>query len=563
MAMYVLNGLLLLALSFALRQTFGDAVALGSLLFLVIDPTIAAHLPVVMTDLPAALCSTLAVVLAARAFETWKCGHLAACAGALGLALASKHSTPVVLLGLIAIGACLVFLQPASSPGDSRVRKFGKLAALIAAAMLVLWATYFFRYSETPSEHESFNQPLAQKIADVQSPFYRGVLSLMDKTHVVPRAYLWGFADTIRAGMEGRETAQIFLGKFYPVKAPKYFFPVVIGAKLPIGLSVLVLLGVFSFLTRQVPKEWLLPGGFVLGMALWFLLVLSGGATYAGVRHALPVVTLLSVFAGMSIGLAIQSPSRTTKIVVMLAILAACASALPQMRPWGYYNELAGGSRNAYKYFLDESLDLGQRTKEFAVYAHRELQPKGEQPICLYFDAETEFKARGVDCFDSDPKIDEPLAELPERTGTIFADPFTFAPLPFWDRPALREATPVARFGNAFVFRGTFYVPGLAASSMYWRGIAKLYGEKPDEAAAEKAFLRSVELDPTAYFVHIQLGNLYLKQLDRARARQAYSDALKFIGNDSQFRPQIQEQIQRVSTDDLAKVSPLRDPYME
>jgi hypothetical protein len=26
----------------------------------------------------------------------------------------------------------------------------------------------------------------------------------MASTHVVPRAYIWGFADTIRAGLEGR-----------------------------------------------------------------------------------------------------------------------------------------------------------------------------------------------------------------------------------------------------------------------------------------------------------------------------------------------------------------------
>jgi lipopolysaccharide biosynthesis regulator YciM len=121
----------------------------------------------------------------------------------------------------------------------------------------------------------------------------------------------------------------------------------------------------------------------------------------------------------------------------------------------------------------------------------------------------------------------------------------------------------VARFGNAFVFRGTFYLPGQAASAMYWRSIARIYGEKPDEAAAEKAFLRSVELDPTAYFVHIQLGNLYLKRGDQDLALRAYSDALRFAGYDSPFRAQIQDQIQRVSTKNLADLTPLRDPYME
>lgn len=562
-AMYALNGLLLLALAFALRHVFGEAVALGTLLFLAIDPTVAAHLPVVMTDLPVALCSATAVVLAARAFQTWEWRYVASCAGALGLALAAKHSAPVVVLSVAAIGVSLALIPKPSALKNSRARKLGNVAALVAGAMLVLWATYFFRYAENSSGRESFNQTLSQKIVDVQSSSYRGMLTLMNKTHIVPRAYLWGFADTIHAGLEGRENQQIFLGKFYSVKAPRYFFPVMIGVKLPIGLSVLILMGLFLFLSRRVPQEWLLPGGIVLTVALLFLLVLSRGATYGGIRHALPVMVLLSVFAGMSVPAAVRSPGRALKFIVAIAILAACASTLPQMRPWEYFNEFAGGSANAYKYFVDEGLDLGQRVKELDAYARRELQPRGERPLCWYWDSNAEFRARGLSCFGSDPKHDQPLEELPERTGTIFVWPGDFAPSPYWDRAALREATPVARFGNAFVFRGTFYMPGHAASSMYWRGITKLYGEKPDEAAAEKAFLRSVELDPTAYFVHIQLGNIYLKRGDRDRAVQAYADALKFVGSDAKIREELEQQIQRVSSGNLANVTPLRDPFME
>lgn len=562
-AMYTFNGLLLLALAFALEQVFGQAVALGTLLFLAIDPTVAAHLPVVMTDLPVALCSATAVLLAARAMQTWKWSHLAACAGALGLALAAKHSAPIVLLVVAAFGAYLALIPGSPSPEDSRAMRLGKVTALLAGALVVLWAAYFFRYAETPSGHESFNQTLSQKIANVQSPYYRGVLMLMDKTRVVPRAYLWGFADTVHAGLEGRENQQIFLGKFYPLKAPRYFFLTMIGVKLPIGLGVLLLLGLFFFLTRRVPQEWLLPGGLIFTVALLFLLVLSGGATYGGVRHALPVIVLLSVFAGMSVARVLQSSGRSGKVVVAVALLAACASALPQMRPWEYFNEVAGGHTNAYKYFVDESVDLGQRTKELAAYARQELQPQGERPECTYWDSTTEFKARGVDCFGSEPKRDEPLDGLPDFTGTIFLAPGDFAPAPYWDLPALRQAVPAARFGNAFVFRGKFYMPGHAASSMYWLGIAKLYGEKSDEAAAEKAFLRSVELDPTAYFVHIQLGNLYLKHADSERALHAYTDALKFVRSGSEIRSQLQEQIRRVSAGNLADVAPLRDPFME
>lgn len=57
-----------------------NRVALGTLLFLVIDPTVAAHWPVVMTDLPVGLLSATAIVLATRAYREWIWTDFAACA---------------------------------------------------------------------------------------------------------------------------------------------------------------------------------------------------------------------------------------------------------------------------------------------------------------------------------------------------------------------------------------------------------------------------------------------------------------------------------------------------
>ena len=210
-AMYGLNGLLLLALAFALERVFNAGVSLGTLLFLAIDPTVAAHLPVVMTDLPVALLSTTAVVLAARAFRDWIWTDLAACSAFLGLALTAKHSAPVVAVGIALIGTVVAIVQPLGSPSHSRWLRVVKLGAVLGGAMLVLWASYLFRYSESPAGQESFNRPLVDKINDVASPTYHAMLATMATTHVVPRAYLWGFADTIRAGMEGRESPQLIL----------------------------------------------------------------------------------------------------------------------------------------------------------------------------------------------------------------------------------------------------------------------------------------------------------------------------------------------------------------
>jgi hypothetical protein len=562
-AMYGLNSLLLLALTFALERVFNAGVSLGTLLFLAIDPTVAAHMPVVMTDLPVALLSATAVVLAARAFREWKWGDLAACSAFLGLALTAKHSAPVTVLGVALIGAGLAIVQRPGFPNQPRWLKGAKLCAVLGGAMLILWASYLFRYSESPSGTGSFNRSLAEKIDDVASPRYHGVLATMAATHVVPRAYLWGFADTIRAGLEGRETLQLFFGRVYRSRGPRYFFPGMIAVKVPIGLIALVLLGLFFFITRRISPDWLLPGGVVLAIALFFLLVLSTGATYAGIRHALPAVVLLAVFAGIGFERALSSKTWQPKVFVALAFVAVAVSALPQMRPWEYFNEFVGGTTNAYRSFSDEGVNLGQRSKELADYYKRDLKPNGVRPVCLYWVWDEEKSARGIDCFGSDEKRDAALVELPERAGTILAGPSDFIRSSYWDTAALQEAKPAKRLGNLFIFQGTFYLPGEAASDFYWRGINKVYGEKPDDAEAERAFRRSVELDPTAYFVHIELGNIYLKRRSRDECVRSYTEALKYAPEDPTIRAALQNQIELVARQTLAGVNPLRDPHME
>lgn len=562
-AMYLFNGLLLLALAFALERTFNGVVALGTLLFLAIDPTVAAHMPVVMTDLPIALLSTIAVVLAARAFRDWLWTDLAACSVFLGLALAAKHSAPIVFLSIALIGATLAVFSPFESPSQSRLPKFGKLAALLAGSMLVLWGFYLFQYFESPSRIESFNRPLAAKISDVASPRYQAVLKVMDATRVVPRAYLWGFADTIRAGMEGREIPQLFFGKTYHYRCPKYFFPAMIAVKVPIGLLALILLGLILFAAWRIPARWNFPAAVVLAVAVLFLLVLSRGATYAGIRHALPVVVMLSVFAGIALDVAFSGKSRQLKVLATIALNFAAVSALPQIRPWEYFNEFIGGTSSAYKYFSDEGVDLGQRTKELVAYYKRELKPNGLRPDCLYDFSEDEHDARGINCFGSDKVKDAPLIALPERSGTIFISPQRLLPNSYWDRAALRESTLLTRFGNLLVYRGTFHLPGQAAAAMYWRGLDKIYGDKPDDAEAEKDFLRSIELDPGAFFVHMELGNLYLKRGSREQSLHAYSDALKYSPDESELRSALQTQLQHLERDPLGSIPPLRDPAVE
>ncbi|MBV8275082.1 MAG: hypothetical protein JO170_07485 [Verrucomicrobia bacterium] len=563
-AMWTLNGLLLLFLGLAVHRTFGAGIALGTLLFLAIDPTVAAHLPVVMMDLPVSLLSATAVTFGIRAFQEWNWKDLLSCSLALGLALATKHSAPIFLVFLASAGAGLALFSPVLRSEDSRFARLAKLSTVLAGALIVLWAFYLFRFTESNSEQEVFNRTLANKIADLNSVFYRSVLTGLEWTHIVPRAYIWGFADTVRAGLQGRVDPITAFGRAYLGTGPRYFFPAMIALKLPIGLTVLVLIGLFASLTRRTHRESRLRLAMLLGAALAFLLVLTLGSTYGGIRHALPVVVLLAVFGGCAIQAAFTSRSRFLKAVVGAALVTAMASALPVMRPWGYFNEIIGGANDAFLYFSDEGVDLGQRATELAQYYHRILEPAGEVPIIEYGPiGQAEKTARHLDWVGRDPNRDESRFSSPIFSGTVVIDAKFLGKKPFWDNPSLRDSAPAVRFGNLLIFTGTFSCSALLAQGRYVKALSKIYAEEPDWEAAERLLRQSVNLDPSAFFAFIELGNVCVKRGAREDALQAYSDALKHTPKDCGLRPSIEDQIRKTSSLPLTQVPELRDPFLE
>jgi tetratricopeptide (TPR) repeat protein len=113
------------------------------------------------------------------------------------------------------------------------------------------------------------------------------------------------------------------------------------------------------------------------------------------------------------------------------------------------------------------------------------------------------------------------------------------------------------------VFRGTRACGPILAGSLYNESLSEIFAEKPDWAAARRLLEESMALDPSAFFVHIELANVYLTQGQRDRALQSYSDALKYAPADPQLRQPIQAQIQRVSLGPAGHIVPLRDSFLE
>ncbi len=563
-AMWTLNVFLLIAFAFATRSVFGGAVALGTILILAIDPTVAAHLPLVLTDLPVSLLAATAVLLATRAFRSWRWKDVFLCSVALGIALGTKHSA-LVFYGLIGLaGLVLAIVAPPSKCVGSRFRCLGRVVVVLLSALVILWSLYFFRFTESREAREVFNLPLAEKIADLHSPLYRFALREIVATHVLPRAYVWGLADTIRAGIQSRAGSELAFGRTYYSTGPGYFFPGIIALKLPIGLSILIMFGIVLFVRRRLPGAWEMAVAFVLVVATGFLFVLARGSTYAGIRHALPLVVLLAIMGGIAVrAAAMSSIWSLQRISMVLALLLAAASALPVVRPYEYFNEIGGGGRNAYLYFGDEGVDFGQRGKELAGYYHDVVTPAGEIPYLAYRISLPSRQAHGLDWVGRDLSRDEARLESSVWSGTIFITAGWLGKRLWWDNPTLRAAVPAARFGNLLIFRGTFSVPGLSANVVYRAALRKIYSEKPDLQAAQQLLSKSAALDPNAFFVNIELGNVCMRRGLREDALHAYAVALEHAPNDAAMRGLIQNQIRRVSLEPLNQISILRNPALE
>jgi len=445
-----------------------------------------------------------------------------------------------------------------------RLRRAGLAAAVLIGAVIVLWSFYLFRYRESPvTSAEQFNRPLAEKISDVKSPLYRSGLNIMVRGHLFPRAYIWGLADTIRTGAEGRAQSILAFGSIYYSKAPFYYFPGIIAVKLPLGLLLLTAMGAVLFITRRIPKEFIAPQIGAIGLGALFLFVLATGSTCAGIRHAIPIVPPLALLAAFAIYQAVKSRSPFMRGAVIVSLIAALLSAIPVLRPWEYYNETVGGAANGYRYFDDEGVDLVMRTKELAKYYNENLRPSNEIPTVIYYMRRADKERQGLDWIGKNPERDRDKLNNEIVSGTFILGAKQLAPKLWWDRSAFRNAVPAARFGNLFIFRGTFNAPAIKAHYLYYLAIDDIYSAKPDTEEAIKLLSESVVIDPKAFFVALELGNQYLKVGKREEALRAYRIAMENAPAYDEISKLLARQVESVASETLEQISPLRNPEIE
>lgn len=553
-AMLTFHSILCLILVVLLRRLFSPAIALATLGILLIDPTVAAHMPVVMTDLPLALFGAISVALAALVLRDGRWSDALWLGLSSGLLLATKHSAPLVVLPII--GGCALYLIYCAAKRLPWSRTARLLAVSVVIASIVLWGLYGFRYTESGTFAQQFNRPLELKISDLQSHHSRAALTFLSRFHLAPRAYIWGLADTMRAGLEGRDYGLHVFGHIYEGRTPQWVPLVFVLIKIPLGILALVLVGCIFLLTGKLPPAMRWPLLAFLAAGTFFLgFVCLKGIPYAGVRHLLFLIPILALLSGVAMERVFHDRSRLAWTLASVALFAACVSALPQRRPWEYHNLIAGGTANAWKGFNNESVDLGQRTTELIAFYKSHVSTRD----CHngYWMTKVVTKSAGIPPSDFD--FDKPISS--EVSGWFFVRSADLAPKLHFDLAGLREVTPVARFGNLFVFHGTFHLPGYVASALYWRGYELTYLNPTDPVKAEALLRRVMELEPHSYTTAVDLGNFALKRKEFDAAIAWYHTAMQDAPPN--FQRALAEQIAKLGSAAASSVPPLHNISQE
>ncbi|MBI5561487.1 MAG: glycosyltransferase family 39 protein [Deltaproteobacteria bacterium] len=321
------------------ESLWGASGAYLSLFFYSLSPDVLAHASLATTDLSAAAFIFIAAFYLYRIYDRGadSAGALAAGVG-IGLALSAKH-TAVILAPFVLVTFAMRLKK------DGARKTAVAFLYLSAAAYLVVWAVYGFRYqaSVAPLPWDGF-PPSALK----------AIFSLLKEIKFLPEAHLYSLAGTFAAGASGGAG---FLMGGYSGTGWWYYFITAFLIKTPVPTIFLViaalLYGCRSSNSRGRAFALFLP------VAVIFLLA-SLQKVNIGIRHILPVYPFLFTLIGFvpSIKTGSVRPARHVFGAACVWYLYAAVSIFPH--DLAYFNEFIGGPANGYKYLVDSNLDWGQ-----------------------------------------------------------------------------------------------------------------------------------------------------------------------------------------------------------
>lgn len=402
----------LVLFAFIICKEWGTLPAIVFSVLYAFSPNIIAHARLVTTDVWVVPMIFLGTYLLYKYVSAPSKKLLAAFIIVSFLTLITKYSAvPIAAFWLLILFAFEIKLHA------KNIKKFWKrlgtslVTPLITTSswFVLLFATYGFRFSTLAATNHADTartQAHLDNLSGIADPFKFLIKPLQNGYLYTPLPfpeYIQGFFENvILHDVYGHDS---FLFGMYAKHGWWYYFPASMLVKMPvpalIGIGALFLVAIFIFITwlkklwtSKSPKSFiknsltLKPYQIWLGIPIFFMAISMKSSINLGMRHILPVLP----FIFLGIALLVKNVcdrhliSRVLILVLGLWYISSSLSVYPHYLE--YFNEIAGGPQNGYKYLLDSNLSWGQNSfllqdyiasipKETSVYVNP-LEPKKE-----------------------------------------------------------------------------------------------------------------------------------------------------------------------------------------
>jgi hypothetical protein len=315
------------------RRIFSPAGAALSVLFFTMTPTVLAHAGLSTTDMGVTACFAAATYASVRLLEDPSPKTSLWLGIGLGLMVLSKFSALAFYpaAAITALAYWLYSRRPAVPEFTrlvaARLHWIG-LATLLG--LLIIWAGY--RFSVGKTVWIPFSVPFPE--------LYSGVKSVMDHN---ARGHLSYFLGELRTG-----------GWWA-------YFPVLLAAKLPLGLLILAAVGLWR---RPVRPAGAWPFALAVAIPAAILIVAMSSRINIGIRHILPAFPFLAIIAAAGTLWLIQQRPRgnwalwTATAAAGWLVIGSLAAHPDYL---AYFNALAGDEPE--RIVVDSDLDWGQDIK--------------------------------------------------------------------------------------------------------------------------------------------------------------------------------------------------------
>ena len=291
------------------RSLYGEAASMLAVVLFSFCPNILAHARLITPDITVTTFSFIALYFFWRLLRNDSTGGAVLGGLCFGLALLSK-STSVLLWPV-----CLVLML--LSCAQTRTLKWRKPLLFAAIAMGIVCLGYGMN----------------------------------------PRPYFAGISEQQRAA---QLAPPVFFMGHYASRWWDYFL-VAFLLKTPVAVLLFLAVAAVLFVNNTLTGQWI-DDAFLLLPAVTIFCFCSLKEAQVGLRHVLPAYPFLFVFASRSAQIFV---SHKFRLGLGLAALGWYIGASCGIHPHylAYFNELAGGPDNGWKYLVDSNLDWGQDLK--------------------------------------------------------------------------------------------------------------------------------------------------------------------------------------------------------